>query len=119
MTKIEQKIGAAIVQAMDHGKNASLGNTQVFACDGEVHVFLHGIQIARIYLCDGKLYVKFTPNGWETTTTKSRFNAVINALRLNVWAVKRNGEIKLVSLDCMEGTNQLVGPDFKVCINRF
>ena len=68
MRKIEQQMNAAIAA----GKNWSKANTTV-TMDGEVaEVRLHGNLIAKI----GEGFIQVFDGGWQTTTTKSRLNAI-------------------------------------------
>ena len=70
MRKIEQQMCAAI-QA---DKNWSSGNTQVCTNDGVSTVYLHGNKIAEV----GDDFVRVFDGGWQSNTTKSRLNAIIN-----------------------------------------
>ena len=70
MRKIEQQMCAAI-QA---DKNWSSGNTQVVTNDGVSTVYLHGNKIAMV---DDTSLTIFD-GGWQSNTTKSRLNALIN-----------------------------------------
>ena len=77
MRKIERQINHAIQsnQAWQSGNTAimtSLGN----AVTGPVsHVFLHGNKIAEV----GDTFIRFFDGGWQTNTTKSRLNAILEA----------------------------------------
>jgi hypothetical protein len=51
------------------------GNTKVVVVDGEAVVYLHGNAIARYAPQDRLLGISNC--GWETTTTKSRLNALL------------------------------------------
>lgn len=69
MRKIEREMNAAIAQ----GKNWSKANTSV-TFEGEVaEVRLHGHKIAEI----GEGWIQLWAHGYETTTTKSRMNAIL------------------------------------------
>ena len=70
MRKIERQMCAAI-QA---DKNWSSGNTQVVTNDGVSTVYLHGNKIAMV---DDTSLTIFD-GGWQSNTTKSRLNAIIN-----------------------------------------
>ena len=75
MRKIESNMNAAI-KANKDWKSA---NTEVIhTCDNVnppvSHVFLHGNKIAEV----GDDFVKVFDGGWQTNTTKSRLNAIIN-----------------------------------------
>ena len=70
MRKIETQMIAAV-----HGnKNWSSGNTQVVTNDGVSTVYLHGNKIAEV----GDDFLKLFDGGWQTTTTKSRLNALLS-----------------------------------------
>ena len=70
MRKIEQQMNAAIKA----DKNWSSGNTQVVTNDGVSTVYLHGNKIAMV---DDTSLTIFD-GGWQSNTTKSRLNAIIN-----------------------------------------
>ena len=70
MRKIETQMNEAI--ATD--KNWSSGNTQVTTENGISFVYLHGNKIAEV--TDDAVTV--FDGGWQTNTTKSRLNAIIN-----------------------------------------
>lgn len=71
MRKIEREMNRAIAQ----GKNWSKANTTV-SFEGEVaEVRLHGHLIAKI----GEGWIQLFDGGWQTNTTKSRLNAVLEA----------------------------------------
>tara|TARA_R100000781_G_C3971933_1_gene90453 strand:+ start:83 stop:415 length:333 start_codon:yes stop_codon:yes gene_type:complete len=72
MRKIEQQM----VKAIRNGVAWSSGNTcTTFNHDDDTLVFLHGHHIATVCK-DGT--VKVCDAGWQTNTTKSRLNAIIN-----------------------------------------
>ena len=75
MRKIEQQMIAAIKGNTDW-KSA---NTEVIhTCDNVhspvSHVYLHGNKIAEV----GDDFLKLFDGGWQTTTTKSRLNALLS-----------------------------------------
>mgnify|MGYP001310442890 CR=1 FL=1 len=70
MRKIEQKMNAAIKA----GKNWGLGNTSVITdSDNISRVYLHGNHIATVNGDEVTVY----DGGWQSVTTKSRLNAII------------------------------------------
>jgi len=69
MRKIERQMVAAIKA----GKDFKLANTEVVACSNVVDVFLHGNLIARI----GETWIELFDGGWQSNTTKSRLNAIL------------------------------------------
>ena len=71
MRKIEQQMIAAIKGNTDW-KSA---NTEVVSQqDGVSFVYLHGNKIAEV----GDDFLKLFDGGWQTTTTKSRLNALLS-----------------------------------------
>lgn len=69
MRKIERLMNAAITA----GKDWKLDNTEVVACSHVSDVFLHGNLIARI----GETWIELFDGGWQSNTTKSRLNAIL------------------------------------------
>ena len=69
MRKIETLMNAAIT----NGRNFSSGNTTVTHEDGVAIVTLHGNKIAEI----GDNFVTLFDGGWQSNTTKSRLNAIL------------------------------------------
>ena len=70
MRKIETEMNRAIA----NGTNWSKANTAV-SFEGEVaEVRLHGNLIARV----GEGFIELFDGGWQTTTTKSRLNAILS-----------------------------------------
>lgn len=69
MRKIEQQMNKAITA----GDNWSSGNTTVQTFNGVAHVWLHGNKIAEI----GEGWIKLMDGGWQSNTTKSRLNAIL------------------------------------------
>ena len=77
MRKIEQEMNAAI----RYRRNFSKANTSVrcFKTNGvttDVDVFLHGNHIASLDTATHKLTIK--DGGWQSVTTKSRLNALLD-----------------------------------------
>ena len=70
MRKIETQMNAAI-QGNANWKSA---NTRVETIDGVSEVRLHGNLIAKV----GDDFVTIFDGGWQSNTTKSRLNAIIN-----------------------------------------
>ena len=84
MRKIEQQMNDAIRQ----GRNFSSSNTQVKHDGDETFVFLHGNHIATvrhhsILLFDG---------GWQSNTTKSRLNALLDEFSYGMRVFQKNWE---------------------------
>ena len=72
MRKIEMMMNSAI----RYRKNFSSGNTTVRAFRESVEVYLHGNNIASLDTATHALTLK--DGGWQSNTTKSRLNALIN-----------------------------------------
>ena len=70
MRKIETQMNDAI----SSNANWSKANTTVTTQDGVSEVRLHGNKIAEI----GDEFVRIFDGGWQSNTTKSRLNAIIN-----------------------------------------
>ncbi len=70
MRKIESNMNAAIKA----NKNWSNANTTVTTEDGVSEVRLHGNKIAEV----GDDFVRIFDGGYQSNTTKSRLNAIIN-----------------------------------------
>ena len=96
MRKIETQMNNAI----QNDKNWSSGNTQVVTNDGVSTVYLHGNKIA---LVDDTSLTVFD-GGWQSNTTKSRLNALINCFcdgttdgvfqKDYLWFIRDNNEVK-------------------------
>ena len=69
MRKIESQMNAAITAKSDW-KSA---NTEVTNIDGVSFVFLHGNKIAEV----GDNFVRLFDGGFQSVTTKSRLNAIL------------------------------------------
>lgn len=70
MRKIEKLMNVAIQNNTDW----RMSNTEVSNNDGVSTVYLHGNKIAEI----GDAFVRIFDGGWQSNTTKSRLNAIIN-----------------------------------------
>ena len=76
MRKIERQMIQAIVDERSHW---SKDNTRVESTDGISSVYLHGHKIAEFeHRLNGKLWINNC--GYETNTTKSRLNVLIDFL---------------------------------------
>ena len=69
MRKIESQMNAAITAKVDW----KLKNTEVTNIDGVSFVYLHGNKIAEV----GDNFVRLFDGGWQSVTTKSRLNAIL------------------------------------------
>ena len=72
MRKIEQQMNEAVA----NNKSWTNANTSVTYCpeSDESRVYLHGNHIATV----GDNFLQVFDGGWQTVTTKSRLNALIN-----------------------------------------
>ena len=71
MRKIERQMVDAILDC----RNWKSGNTEVQFFDGVSFVFLHGNCIAQVRQNSVSLF----DGGWQSATTKSRLNAILQA----------------------------------------
>ena len=71
MRKIESQMNAAITAKVDW----KCDNTEVHFCDGVSFVFLHGNKIAEV----GDNFIRLFDGGFQSNTTKSRLNAILQA----------------------------------------
>jgi hypothetical protein len=71
MRKIERLMNAAI----NAGKDWKSANTEVRNVDGVSEVLLHGNKIAEV----GDTFLRLFDGGWQSNTTKSRLNAILQA----------------------------------------
>ena len=60
--------------AITSGKDWKLANTEVTHNDGVASVFLHNNLIAEI----GDNFIRLFDGGWQSVTTKSRLNAILD-----------------------------------------
>ncbi len=92
MRKIEIQLQTAIT----NGREFRSANTTVDNTDHGQIVRLHGNKIAQI----DNGWLTITSAGWETTTTKSRLNAVLDVLvpgarifaKAHTWFISYNGK---------------------------
>ena len=81
MRKIEQQMNKAILNRQDFKKD----NTEVITISDCSFVYLHGNHIATVGdtldICDA---------GWQTVTTKSRLNALLNEFAEGCYLFQRN-----------------------------
>ena len=70
-----RKIEAQMVKAIRDCKNWKCDNTEVHIdSDGMSFVYLHGNKIAEV----GEDFITLFDGGWQSTTTKSRLNAILH-----------------------------------------
>ena len=71
-----RKIEAKMNKALRHFENWSSGNTSVISTKEEMKVFLHGNHIATLDKATMDLFI--FDGGWQSVTTKSRLNALLD-----------------------------------------
>lgn len=71
MRKIERLMNDAITASKDW----KLANTEVITNEGVSEVYLHNNLIAKI----GDTWMQLFDGGWQSNTTKSRLNAILQA----------------------------------------
>ena len=74
-----RQIEAKMNQALRNFQNWSSGNTTVTSTREEMKVFLHGNHIAT--LNKATMTINLFDGGWQSNTTKSRLNAILNEFR--------------------------------------
>ena len=91
-----RKIEIAMCSAVQTGNDFSLANTSVHHHEGVAIVSLHGSKIAEV----GDGFITLFDGGWQTTTTKSRLNALMAEFcspgegvfqKAYQWFIKANG----------------------------
>ena len=70
-----RKIEAKMNKAMRYFRPFSSSNTTVVQNDRDMDVFLHGNHIAT--LCKISMDLRIFDGGWQSNTTKSRLNALL------------------------------------------
>ena len=60
--------------AITNSTNFKSANTEVQNINGVSYVYLHGNKIAEV----GNAFIRLFDGGWQTTTTKSRINAILS-----------------------------------------
>ena len=90
MRQIERNMNTAIKSQ----KNWSSGNTQVITDGGMSRVFLHGNHIANVFddVVNGnvKTIVQLFDGGWQSNTTKSRLNALLDEFATGFSVFQKN-----------------------------
>ena len=90
MRKIERNMNTAIKSQ----KNWCSGNTQVITDGGMSRVFLHGNHIANVFddVANGnvKTVVQLFDGGWQSNTTKSRLNALLDEFATGFSVFQKN-----------------------------
>jgi hypothetical protein len=70
-----RKIETQIIQAIKNNQDLKIDNSEVISCSNVSDVYLHGNLIARI----GETWMELFDCGYQTKTTKSRLNALLQA----------------------------------------
>ena len=70
-----RKIETLMNKAIANGNDWSRDNTRVESFGDIAHVYLHGNLISRI----GEGWIQLFDGGWQSRTTKSRLNAILEA----------------------------------------
>ena len=84
MRKIEQQMNTAI----RYRRNWAGSNTMVRVSREVVEIFLHGNHIASLDTATHKLTIK--DGGWQSVTTKSRLNALLDEFVPSVGIFQKN-----------------------------
>ena len=82
MRKIEEQMNSAI----RYGRNFSNSNTQVTHDSEGANVYLHGNHIATVKR--NSIIIK--DGGWQSNTTKSRLNALLDEFTTNTRVFQKN-----------------------------
>ena len=83
-----RKIEAKMNKAMRHFLPFSSGNTTVVQHRNEMEVFLHGNHIAT--LCKISMDLRLFDGGWQSVTTKSRLNALLDEFKPQYKVFQKN-----------------------------
>lgn len=70
-----RKIEKQIIDAIRNNQDLKVANSEVISCSNVSDVYLHGNLIARI----GETWMELFDCGYQTNTTKSRLNALLQA----------------------------------------
>ena len=81
-----RKIEKQMIEAINQNKNWTSGNTQVVTNMGVSTVYLHGNKIA---LVDDNSMTIFD-GGWQSNTTKSRLNAILDQVMYGARVYQKN-----------------------------
>ena len=84
MRKIEEQMN----QALRNFSNWSSGNTTVTSTKEEMLVHLHGNHIATVN--KATMTINLFDGGWQSNTTKSRLNAILNEFADGCSVFQRN-----------------------------
>ena len=83
-----RQIEAKMNQALRNFQNWSSGNTTVTSTREEMKVFLHGNHIAT--LNKASMTINLFDGGWQSNTTKSRLNALLDEFDYGSWVFQKN-----------------------------
>ena len=90
-----RQIEAKMNQALRNFQNWSSGNTTVTSTREEMKVFLHGNHIAT--LNKATMTINLFDGGWQSNTTKSRLNALLEEFGGGDRVIQKNWAWYLVS----------------------
>ena len=90
-----RKIEAKMLQAIHRGNDFKLDNTEVINLGDVRFVYLHGNLIATVTRDE----VTVEDAGWQTTTTKSRLNAILRGFTLGFGIYQKDFEWYLAGPD--------------------
>ena len=91
-----RKIEKQIITAIKNNQDLKVANSQVISYTNSSDVYLHGNLIARI----GETWMELFDAGYQTATTKSRLNALLQAFGMEgeyifqknfQWFIQYNG----------------------------
>ena len=90
-----RQIEAKMNQALRNFQNWSSGNTTVTSTREEMKVFLHGNHIATVN--KATMTINLFDGGWQSNTTKSRLNALLDEFGGGDRVIQKNWAWFLVS----------------------
>ena len=102
MRVIERKMNDAIT----NGKDFKLDNTEVINYSNCSDVFLFGNLIARV----GETWIELFDGGYQSATTKSRLNAILQEHGNGDYVFQKKGEWFITFTDCRN--NKVTVPFF-------
>ena len=92
-------------QAIRSGNNFSSSNTTVKHFDGDAEVYLHGNHIATVM--NNSIIIK--DGGWQSNTTKSRLNALLDEFSYGMRVFQKNFEWFVSAKKCKRGLRKRYG----------
>jgi len=89
-----RKIESAMNDAITNSTNFKSANTEVHTLDGVSYVYLHGNKIAEV----SNSFIRLFDGGYQSTTTKSRINAILSEHGLSGESVFANKKTWFVNV---------------------